>query len=101
MGSCLISQIHGKRAGKVLDTLAAMLPARLLANDPIEQQMATAVLNCSSLKVVLHVEQLQRHHPVVDPADIKQKLRRLLRAVDPHLKVVSMKSMHGLAWTVK
>ncbi|ABM36453.1 hypothetical protein [Polaromonas naphthalenivorans] len=84
----------------MLHTLAAMLPARLLANEPVERQLATAILNCGCLKVVLHIEQPQRHRPVVDPADIKQKLRRLLKAVDPHLKIVSMNNMQGLAWTV-
>lgn len=95
------SELPQAVAGKVRDTLAAMLPARLLANEPIEQRMATAILNCANLKVVLHIEQPLRHRPVVDPADIKQKLRRLLRAVDPHLKVVSMRNMQGLTWTVK
>lgn len=95
------SELAQAVAGKVLDTLAAMLPARVRANEPVEQQMAAAILNCASLKVVLHIEQPPRHRPVVDPADIKQKLRRLLRAVDPHLKVVSMNNMQGLAWTVK
>lgn len=94
------SELPQVLAHKVLHTLAAMLPARLLANEPIEKQLATAVLNCNCLKVVLHMEQPQRHRPVVDPADIKQKLRRLLKAVDPHLKIVSMNNMQGLAWTV-
>lgn len=94
------SELPEAAAHKVLHTLAAMLPARLLANAPIERQLAMAILNCGCLKVVLHIEQPQRHRPVVDPADIKQKLRRLLKAIDPHLKVVSMNNMQGLAWTV-
>lgn len=94
------SELPQAVAQKVLHTLAAMLPARLLANELIERELATAVLNCNALKVVLHIEQPQRHQPVVDPADIKQKLRRLLKAVDSHPKVVSMRNMQGLAWTV-
>ena len=94
------SELPAAVTGKVLDTLAAMLPARLLANDPTERQLAAAILNSSALKVVLHLENPQHHRRVVDPADIRQKLRRLLRAVDPHLKVVSMNNMQSVAWTV-
>lgn len=94
------SELPEAVACKVLHTLAAILPARLLANEPLESQLATAILNCGCLKVVLHVENPQNHRRVVDPADILQKLRRMLRAVDPHLKVVSMNNMQGLAWTV-
>lgn len=35
-----------------------------------------------------------------DPADLKQKLAQPLHAVDPHPKVVSMRNMPGLGWTV-
>lgn len=87
-------------AKKVLDTLAAMLPAKLLANTPDEQQLAAAILSCRSLHVVAHIEQPARHQPVIDPADLKQKLRRLLKAVDPHLKITSINNMSGFAWIV-
>ena len=94
------SQLPEAIANKVLHTLAAMLPAKIHANDAAEQKLATAILNCASLCVITHIEQPQRGRPVVDLADIKQKLRRLLRAVDAHPKVVSMNTMQGLAWTV-
>ncbi len=94
------SQLPEAIANKVLHTLAAMLPAKLHANSPAEKQLATAILDCASLRVIAHIEQPQRHRPVVDLADIKQKLRQLLRAVDAHPKVVSMNDMNGLTWTV-
>lgn len=94
------SQLPEAIANKVLHTLAAMLPAKLHANSPAEKQFATAILGCASLRVIAHIEQPQRHRPVVDLADIKQKLRQLLRAVDAHPKVVSMNDMNGLTWTV-
>jgi hypothetical protein len=84
-------------AGKVRNTLAAMLPARLNANDSAEKNFAASVLVCHSLKVVLHIEQ-KRH--AIDPADIMQKLRGKLRAIDAHPKIVSMAQMQNLAWTV-
>ena len=58
------------------------------------------VLKCAVLRVVAHIEQPRAHRPVVDPADIKQQLRRKLRAVDAHPKIVSMNDMQGLAWNV-
>lgn len=94
------SQLPDAIANKVLHTLAAMLPAKLKANVPAEQQLAAAILGCVSLQVIAHIEQPQRHRPVVDLADIKQKLRQLLRAVDAHPKVVSMSNMGSMAWSV-
>lgn len=87
-------------AAKVLHTLAAMLPAKLYANNSSEQQLATAILGCVALHVVAHIEQPQKHRPAVDLADVKQKLRRLLKAIDAHPKVVSQDQMSGLAWLV-
>lgn len=96
------SDLPYKVCNKVLYTLAALLPTRLHANDPAEQQFAAVLLQCQSLRVVLHVELPPRHRPVVDLADLRQKLKQLLRAVDPHVKVVSKGKMHdlGLVWTV-
>jgi hypothetical protein len=87
-------------ACKVLDSLAAMLPAKLRASDSIEQSMAARILECEDLKVIAHLELPQAHKPVVDPADIKQKLKQRLAAVDRHVKVVSMTRMRGLEWNV-
>lgn len=87
-------------ANKVLCTLAAMLPARLRANDAAEQSLSQLVLNCQSLCVVLHVEQSQARRPAVDLADLKQKLKAKLRAIDPHPRIVSMAKMQGLLWNV-
>ncbi len=94
------SQLPDAIANKVLCTLAAMLPAKLKANAPAEQQLAAAILDCTSLRVIAHIEQSQQHRPAVDLADIKQKLRKLLRAVDAHPKVVSMSNMGGMDWSV-
>lgn len=84
-------------AEKVRDTLAALLPARLNANDGDEKSLASALLGCRTLRIVLHVE--QRRH-AIDLADLKQKLRPKLRAIDAHPKIVSMAQMQKLDWTV-
>jgi len=94
------SELPRAIANKVLMTLAAMLPAKLHGNDPSECAIAASVLKCRELRVVAHVELPQAHRPVVDLADLKQKLAQLLRAVDAHPKVVSTNKLRGLAWQV-
>jgi len=93
------SELPAAIANKVLHTLAAMLPAKLYALDD-EKRVASAVLKAATLRVVIHIELPRRHLPVVDLADVRQKLERLLRAVDAHPKIVSMRDMKGLTWTV-
>lgn len=88
-------------AAKVLMSLAALLPARHRAHAPAEASLAAAVLACTDFRVVAHLELPASHKPVIDPADIQQKLKQRLRAVDPHVKVVSRAKMLGVAWTVQ
>lgn len=94
------SQLAPAIANKVFMTLAAMLPAKLNSDDDAERKMAGAVLTCKKLRVVAHIELPRAHQPVVNPADLKQKLAQLLRAVDAHPKVVSKNNMSGLGWVV-
>ena len=94
------SQLPEVIANKVLHTLAAMLPAKLHATNLMEKRLASEIIKCKSLHVIAHIEQPKKHRQVVDLADIKQKLRQLLHAVDAHPKVVSMNQMHTLNWTV-
>jgi hypothetical protein len=88
-------------AQKVLMSLAALLPSKHRASDPAEQGLAARILECDDFRVIAHLELPQAHKPVIDPADIKQKLKQRLAAVDSHVKVVSMTKMHGLAWAVQ
>lgn len=94
------SELPQTIANKVLFTLAAMLPAKLGANASDERALAERILSCRKLRVVAHLELPRSHRQIVNPADLKQKLAQLLRAVDAHPKVVSRDNMHGLAWTV-
>lgn len=87
-------------ANKVFMSLAALLPAKHRANDRNEQALAASILNCQSFRVIAHIELPQAHRPVIDCADIKQKLKQRLAAVDSHVKVVSITNMQGLAWAV-
>lgn len=94
------SELPQAIANKVVMTLAAMLPASLHATDVDEKNMAKNVLGCKNIRVVAHIEQSRAHKKKVVPADIQQKLKQLLRAVDKHPKVVSMTDMKGLQWHV-
>lgn len=93
------SQLHEALFNKVICTLAALLPASLHAADE-EKQHARAALDCTRLKIVLHIEQPRAHRPAVNLGDLKQKLKSRLKAIDPHVKIVHMQKMAGLEWTV-
>ena len=99
------SELSDEVARKVLDSLAALLPAQLNAVEAEEQRLASKVLRASRLRVVLHVEQPKKHSPLrpraIDPADVEQKLRRLLRPIDAHPKVTENGAMRGVPWQVK
>jgi hypothetical protein len=96
------SDIHREVAVKVLDTLAALLPAAVHANDETERAFARKILKAKSLRVVLHLEQpghASKLFPrAFDLADVQQKLSQVLRPVDPHPRVVETTRMGDLAW---
>lgn len=96
------AEIHREVADKVLDTLAALLPAAVNANLDGEKDLARQVLRAERLRVVLHLEQpghASKLFPrAFDPADVQQKLSQVLRSVDPHPRVVEIARMGDLAW---
>ncbi|MGI9274074.1 MAG: hypothetical protein ACR2PT_04330 [Endozoicomonas sp.] len=79
-------------AQKVRDTLAGLAAARCNANDSEEERIAILCLIQKRLRVVLHLEQPANPGKLfpqaIDPAKAKQKLKQLLKAVDPHPLVV-------------
>lgn len=90
-------------AAKVRDTLAGLAACRCNANDADEQRIAHRALTNPSLGVVLHLEQPatpSRLFPrVADPANLTQKLKQLLKPVDPHPRVVDRRD-RSTPWTV-
>jgi hypothetical protein len=98
------SELGDEVAHKVFDTLAAMLPAKVNANDAGEVKMATAVLGAKKLRVVLHLEQPKKHSALrpraIDPANVLQTMRRLLKPIDAHPIVAETTRMGSLAWSV-
>lgn len=99
------SSLPNEFAGKVFDTLAAMLPAKVNASNPEEKQMATDISSTQRIRVVLHLEQPRQDSKLfqraIDPADVQQKIRKLLHPVDAHPKVVEKSEMRNLAWSVR
>ncbi|WP_432742521.1 hypothetical protein ABXJ76_17850 [Methylobacter sp. G7] len=98
------SELGIEVAHKVFDTLAAIIPAKIHATDPDEKQLARAVSASRKLRVVLHLEQPAKHSKLrpraINPVDVQQKIRQLLKPVDAHPLVVEMGSMNGLEWNV-
>lgn len=98
------SDLSEEVAHKVFDTLAAIIPAKIHATNPDEKQLAHAVSASRKLRVVLHLEQPEKHSKLrpraINPADVQQKIRQLLKPIDAHPRVVEMASMEKLEWTV-
>lgn len=98
--SCLAEEV----TNKVFDTLAALLPAKIHANDASEKEMARAVIGSLNLRVVLHLEQPTKHSKLrpraIDPANLQIKMRCLLKPIDAHPLVVEMAAMRNLGWHV-
>lgn len=90
---------------KVRDSLAVMLAASLNANNGQEKSWARTAVQCPSIRVVLHLEQPAKHSRlfprVADPAKVRQRLKQLIKAIDPHPLVVEMSNVHGVPWKVK
>lgn len=92
-------------ATKVRDTLAALVGAQHHASDATERQLARTAVRSSSIRVVLHLEQPLQHSILfpraISPADVVQRLKQLLKAIDPHPRVVERQSMAGIPWRVE
>jgi hypothetical protein len=99
------SELSDEIAKKVLDTLAAMLPARINARDDGERKLSDAVSKAKKLRIILHLEQPGKHSRLrpraIEPDKVQLQLRAKLKPIDAHPLVVERKNMFGLAWTVQ
>lgn len=91
---------------KVRDTLAGLVSARLYAADLDERRVAKTLLGCRRLRVVLHIEQPEKHSKLrpqaIDLAAVLQKLKGLLKAIDPHPSVVNQNTIKAaMQWSVE
>lgn len=98
------SEIDDEVAGKVLGTLAMVLAAGANANNTSERDIARKTLTTNQLRIVVHLEQPKKpsrlRREVVDPASLLMKLKKRVKAIDPHPRVVDRHDMRGLQWTV-
>lgn len=85
-------ELQDEVAAKVRDTLAGLAAAAANPAGAVERQVAWRALAKRRWRVILHLRQgrgTTRLKPkVFDPATLRDKLRRVLKAVDPHALVV-------------
>lgn len=91
---------------KIRDTLAGLCAAQVNANDAEEKKFARNALKAKQIRVVLHLEQPQRHNRLfpraIDPVAVLQKLKQKLKPVDAHPLVVDQYSLTPqMNWTVQ
>jgi len=99
------SDLADEVARKVFCTLAAMLPAKIHANERSEQGFAKKFIHGQNLRVVLHVEQPAKPSKLfprsINPEDVQLKLRQTIKPIDPRPRVVALGQMGNLPWTVQ
>jgi hypothetical protein len=91
-------------AHKVFDTLAALLPAKVNADDATEKSIAHEISKVTRFRVILHLEQPAKRSKLfpraIDPANVRQKLCQLLKPIDAHPVVAESTRMGTLEWRV-
>lgn len=96
--------LWGEVSQKVRDTLAGILAAGAMAPDDAEAQFARQCRRARMLRVVLHLEQpskISKLFPrAFNPADVQSKLKRCIKAVDPHPRVLDRRGKYAVGWTV-
>ena len=89
-----VTDIADEVALKVRDTMASLLATAVNA-DGSEKTKAKKFIRINKIRIVLQLEQPRDHSKlfprVIDPADVKQKLRKSVRAIDPHPMVTEAK----------
>lgn len=82
------SDLFDELATKVRDTLACLMATGANSGAQPEVDQAKAACRAGEVRVVLHLEQPRKPSrlfpQVIDPKDVKDKLKQKLRAVDPH-----------------
>jgi hypothetical protein len=88
---------------KVRDSLAGIIAAAKWHSDHAHLEEAKEHLKAKKLRVVLHLEQAALHSPLSPRkfalANVQQKLKQLVRAVDAHPVVMELATMGGVSWT--
>jgi hypothetical protein len=89
---------------KVRDSLALLVAAAVSASEPKERSFARDALKRERICIGLHLEQPKQHSKlfprVIDPADVLQKLKQLVRSIDPHPRVFELGTNVTAPWVV-
>lgn len=98
-----ISDIWDEVAHKAKDTLACLAAARLNATVAEEKDLARSALQVAAWRVALHLEQRPAKSRLYGgsalPANLRKKLKRIVKGIDPHPVVASMSDPRG-PWSV-
>lgn len=90
---------------KVHDTLAGLVSAQFNANNSDERTLSKLLVRARNLRIVLHLEQPAKHSKLfpraIDATKVQQKLRILVKPIDPRALVVESANMRGVAWIVE
>jgi hypothetical protein len=101
-GRTKIINLFDEIAQKVLSSLACLLAMRANANVSDEQVFATHAVKQTRLKVVLHLEQPVKPSKlfpqVVDPSNIRIKLRQKVRSIDSKAECSSIAFCRNVPW---
>lgn len=87
---------------KVRDSLAGIFGAKFYTHTKDDEKQKFDMMNaCKKLYFVLHIEQ-PKHKMIYDVADIKQKLKNLLKAINPKIIIVNKDNttQFGVPWSV-
>lgn len=98
------SELSAEVAQKVRDTLAGLAAAAANAASGVERGLARKAIERRKWRVVLHLEEdaaqdRSRLRPR-DAPNVADKLRRMLKAVDPDPMVLNRQAAASVPWTV-
>ena len=88
----------------MVSTLAAILPMKNNASRQTEKKIAESFAKTSHIRVVLHIEKPPARRTLNQSCynfqEIETFLKRKLKPIDAHPKVVSKDNLKGLPWVV-
>jgi len=88
---------------KSRDTLAGLVAVRFAGEEP-ERAQAQRALRARRLRIVFHLEQPTTHLKLFprpfDLAKVQQKLRQIVKPIDPHPLVTERNQMGQVSWSV-
>ncbi len=91
-------------AVKVRDSLAGLFAAAVWHSDHVHRENARRHLRARSVRIVLHLEQAERHSKLFprsyELSKLQQKLKQLVKVVDAHPLVIELGRSHRLPWSV-